>query len=89
MVEDRERRYVVYHRVSTGQQMDSGLGLEAQRTQVRDYVTANDGRLIGEYSETVSGRRNDRPQLALALTTCRIMGAVLVIARTAFRATLR
>ena len=29
----------------------------------------------------MSGRRNERPQLALALTTCRIMGAVLIIAR--------
>ncbi len=76
-----ERRYVAYYRVSTGQQRESGLGLESQRAQVRDYVTANHGRLIGEYSETLSGRRNDRPQLALALTTCQIMGAVLVIAR--------
>ena len=76
-----ERRYVAYYRVSTGQQRESCLGLEAQQTQVRDYVTANGGRLIGEYSETASGRKNDRPQLAMALTTSRIMGAVLVIAR--------
>ena len=48
--------------------------------RVRDYVTANHRRLIGEYSETLSGRRSDRPQLAMALTTCRIMGAVLAIA---------
>ena len=74
-------RYVAYYRVSTGQQSESGLGLESQQAQVRDYVAANHGRLIGEYSETVSGRKNDRPQLATALTTCRIMGAVLVIAR--------
>ena len=60
---------------------ESGLGLESQQARVRDYVAANHGRLIGEYSETVSGRKNDRPQLATALTTCRIMGAVLVIAR--------
>ena len=80
MIAGGERRYVAYYRVSTGQQRDSGLGLESQQTQVRDYVTANHGRLIGEYSETLSGRRSDRPQLAVALTTCRIMGAVLVIA---------
>jgi DNA invertase Pin-like site-specific DNA recombinase len=80
MIAGGERRYVAYYRVSTGQQRDSGLGLESQQTQVRDYVTANHGRLIGEYSETLSGRRSDRPQLAMALTTCRIMGAVLAIA---------
>ena len=48
---------------------------------MREYVTANHGRLIGEYSETLNGRKNDRPQLSMALTTCQIMGAVLVIAR--------
>ena len=48
---------------------------------MRDYITTNDGRLVAEFSETVSGRKNDRPQLAMALTTCRIMGAVLVIGR--------
>ena len=74
-------RYVAYYRVSTGQQSESGLGLESQQAQVRDYVAANHGCLVGEYSETVSGRKNDRPQLATALTTCRITGAVLVIAR--------
>ena len=72
---------MAYYRVSTGQQSESGLGLESQQAQVRDYVAANNGRLVGEYSETMSGRRNDRPQLAMALTTCRIMGAVLIIAR--------
>lgn len=76
-----EGRYVAYYRVSTGQQSKSGLGLESQQAQVRDYVAANNGRLVGEYSETMSGRRNDRPQLAMALTTCQIMGAVLIIAR--------
>jgi DNA invertase Pin-like site-specific DNA recombinase len=81
MVPENEQRYVAYYRVSTGQQEESGLGLESQREQVRDYVVANPGRLIAEYSETASGRRNERPQLAVALTTCRIMGAILVIAR--------
>jgi DNA invertase Pin-like site-specific DNA recombinase len=81
MTAESERRYVAYYRVSTGQQRESGLGLESQQTQVRDYIIANGGCLVGEFSETASGRRNERPQLALALTTCRIMGAILVIAR--------
>jgi DNA invertase Pin-like site-specific DNA recombinase len=81
MIEGSERRYVGYYRASTDQQRESGLGLESQQAQVRDYVIANSGHLVGEFSETASGRRNNRPQLALALTTCRIMGAILVIAR--------
>ena len=81
MTPQTEHRYVAYYRVSTGQQEESGLGRESQQAQVREYVIANSGHLVGEFSETASGRRNDRPQLALALTTCRIMGAILVIAR--------
>jgi resolvase-like protein len=81
MITSCERRYVAYYRVSTGKQGETGLGLESQQAQVRDYVTANQGGLIAECSETVSGRKNDRPQLAMALTACRIMGAILVIAR--------
>lgn len=76
-----ERRYVAYYRVSTGHQGESGLGLESQQAQVRGYVNARHGRLIGEYSESLSGRKNDRPQLSMALTACKIMGAVLVIGR--------
>jgi DNA invertase Pin-like site-specific DNA recombinase len=77
----QHQRFVAYYRVSTGRQGESGLGIDAQRAAVCDYVAANEGRLIAEFSEIVSGRKNDRPQLAMALTTCRIMGAVLVIAR--------
>ena len=80
MTSENEGGYVAYYRVSTGRQRESGLGVDSQRAQVRDYVSANGGRLVGEFSETVSGRKGDRPQLTLALTTCRIMNAVLVIA---------
>jgi hypothetical protein len=54
---------------------------QSQQAQVRDYVAASHGRLVGEYSETVSGLKNESLQLAMALTTCRILDAVLVIAR--------
>jgi DNA invertase Pin-like site-specific DNA recombinase len=74
-------RYVAYYRVSTGRQELSGLGREAQRDAVRNYVDANLGRLIAEYSETVSGRKRNRPALAEALRVCRVFRAILVIAR--------
>ena len=75
------RLYVGYYRVSSGNQSFSGLGLDAQRAEVRDYVTARDGRLIAEYSETASGRESSRPQLKAALALCRMTRATLVIAR--------
>jgi DNA invertase Pin-like site-specific DNA recombinase len=67
--------------MSTGQQREAGLGLEAQIAQVRDYVAANHGRLIGEHSETAGGRRDNRPALANALNLCRIARATLMVAR--------
>src|SRR5271157_4498730 len=75
------RRFVAYYRVSTGRQASSGLGLDAQHTAICEFLSAYDGYLIAEFSETVSGRRDNRPQLNNALALCRIARATLVIAR--------
>jgi DNA invertase Pin-like site-specific DNA recombinase len=76
-----KRLFIAYYRVSTGRQMESGLGIDAQRSAVHEYVSGSDGRLVAEFSETVSGRKNDRPQLRKALNFCRIIRATLIIAR--------
>lgn len=70
---------VTYLRVSTDRQGQSGLGLEAQRAAFTPYVEA--GRLLGEFVEVESGRKDDRPQLAAALALCRQNKARLVIAK--------
>ena len=75
------RRYVAYYRVSTGQQEQFGFSIEAQREAVRDYVAVNLGFVVAEFSEVMSGRKDRRPELAKALSVCRIAHAVLVIAR--------
>lgn len=80
MGEDKQR-YIAYFRVSTVRQGRSGLGLEAQRAAVRDYLGGNGWEIIEEYTEVESGRRDDRPELAAALAACRLHGAVLCIAR--------
>ena len=74
-----ETPVVTYLRVSTDRQGQSGLGLEAQRIAVAPYVEA--GRLLGEFVEVESGRKDDRPQLAAALALCRQYKARLVIAK--------
>ena len=74
-------KYVAYYRVSTDRQGKSGLGLEAQRKAVADYMNGGDWELAGEYTEVESGRKANRPELAEALEACRRHKAKLVIAK--------
>lgn len=73
--------FVAYYRVSTDQQGRSGLGLEAQKAAVAQHVAALHGKTIAAFQEVESGRKNDRPQLALALGACRANRATLIIAK--------
>lgn len=73
--------FIAYYRVSTDRQGASGLGLEAQRAAVGQYVTAAAGAIVADFSEVKSGSRADRPQLALALAACRARRAILIIAK--------
>lgn len=68
---------VAYYRVSSKQQGESGLGLEAQQSIVRHYGTP-----IEEFTEveTATGKKH-RPQLQAALVRCRELGCRLVIAK--------
>jgi len=74
-------KFVAYYRVSTQKQGRSGLGLEAQRHAVADYLNGGDWKIVGEFTEVESGKRSDRPQLAKAMAMCRLHGAKLVIAK--------
>ena len=78
---DQPGIFVAYYRVSTERQGQSGLGLEAQREAVRRYLSAVAGTLISEHIEVETGRRNNRPELAKALATCRRHKARFVIAK--------
>lgn len=73
--------FVSYLRVSTSRQGASGLGLEAQRKAVADFLNGGNWTLIGEYVEVESGANDDRPKLAEALARCRLHNATLVIAK--------
>jgi DNA invertase Pin-like site-specific DNA recombinase len=73
--------FVAYFRVSTERQGASGLGLDAQHEAVARHVAAADGKIVGEFQEIESGKRNDRPQIAAALAMCRARRATLVIAK--------
>ncbi|MBR0642931.1 recombinase family protein [Plastoroseomonas hellenica] len=75
-------RYAVgLYRVSTAEQGQSGLGLEAQQAAVRAFITSQGWTLVAEYSDIASGKDDRRPGFQAALLKCRQLGAVLVAAR--------
>jgi DNA invertase Pin-like site-specific DNA recombinase len=76
-----EGKWISYLRVSTKRQGRSGLGLEAQRNSVDEYLNGGNWALVKEFVEVESGKRSGRPMLADALKTCRAYGANLVIAK--------
>lgn len=73
--------YVAYLRVSTQKQGYSGLGLDAQKDIIRNYLS--DKNPIAEFLEVESGRKTDkgRPKLKEALEICRKTGAQLIVAK--------
>ena len=78
------KRYVIYTRVSTEEQGRSGLGLEAQRRDIDIFLTnysEEPWEVIGEFQDVLSGKNDDRPQLASALKTVRETGAELLVAK--------
>src|SRR5688500_12705759 len=74
-------KFVAYYRVSTQKQGRSGLGLEAQKRSVHDYLNGGRWKLIMELTEVESGKVNSRPKLAEALDLCKLTGAKLIIAK--------
>lgn len=72
--------YIAYYRVSTKRQGLSGLGLEAQKEQVLRFLPHGE-RILNEFLEIESGKKDDRPQLALAIAEAKNTGSKLVIAK--------
>src|SRR4051812_3328158 len=73
--------FVAYYRVSTGRQGKSGLGIEAQREAVANYLNGGDWRIVSEFTEVESGKRSDRPELDKALAAARVHRVPLVVSK--------
>ena len=75
-------KYVIYYRVSTDKQGQSGLGLEAQQKQVNDYLQSKpDAVVVAEYTEIESGKKVNRIELNNAVATAKKHKAVLLVAK--------
>jgi DNA invertase Pin-like site-specific DNA recombinase len=79
--ESKESKYVAYYRVSTKKQGESGLGLEAQRIAVLNYIQKNGNKIIAEFTEVESGKNDFRPELLKAISLAKENDAKLVIAK--------
>ena len=63
----KEQQYVTYYRVSTQKQGISGLGLDAQRSSVANYLLGSSKTILAEFVEVETGKGANaldrRPQL--------------------------
>lgn len=76
-----QHRYIAYYRVSTDRQRRSGLGLDAQKESVQQFLRQSGGFLRAEFTEVQSGKDDARPQLAEALRLCKLTNSILLIAK--------
>lgn len=76
-----EGNFIAYYRVSTAKQCASGLGLEAQQEMVRKYLDGGSWRLLDEFTEIESGKKDDRPELSKAIKLCQLKNAKLVVSK--------
>ena len=72
---------VAYYRVSTERQGESGLGLEAQEDSVHRFISERQIKLVKQFTEIESGKKNKRPFLQEAIRFCKENKTLLIIAK--------
>ena len=77
----QKTNYICYYRVSTQRQGQSGLGLEAQRSSVIEYLSGKNANIIDEVTEVESGRKTNRVKLKAAIELCKATNATLLVAK--------
>lgn len=73
--------YISYLRVSTQRQGRSGLGVDAQRAAVEQFLSQSGGTLLQEYVEVEGGSGKARPVLVQSIAQSKKTGATLLIAK--------
>ena len=59
---------VAYYRVSTDKQGIRGLGMDAQREAVKQFLQSRKLTLLGEFEEVESGKRRDGVMMGSGMT---------------------
>ena len=76
----QKKKFVAYYRVSTQKQGNSQLGLEAQKETVKKFTEGKE-RVIKEFVEVETGKKNRRPELQEAIDFATANEAKLIIAK--------
>jgi len=74
-------KYVAYYRVSTTEQGNSGLGIEAQKETVKQFTKNCTDCIIAEFTEIASGKSDTRIELLKAIEYAKKNDAELLIAK--------
>lgn len=74
------KKAVALYRASSPRQGKSGLGLDAQKSNVRNFAAFRKMRIVAEFTEVMSGRKKNRPIIENALKACKEKNATLLIA---------
>jgi DNA invertase Pin-like site-specific DNA recombinase len=76
--------YVIYYRVSTKRQGESGLGLDAQKRDVNLFLenySPTPYKILGEFTDIASGASNTRVEFNKAVELAQKNKAVLLVAK--------
>jgi len=80
-----EGKFVTYYRVSTQRQGKSGLGLDAQKQAIEDYLNGGNHKVLKEFTEIETGKGGNaldrRPVLKEAIEHAKKHKAKLLIAK--------
>ena len=84
MEKAEERKHAIaYYRVSTkGQSGEDKFGLDAQRAMVLEYCGKNNYILDKEYTDVISGAKEERPELDKIVYGDEVHGITMIIAKT-------
>lgn len=73
--------YVIYYRVSTKRQGESGLGLDAQKRDIEIYLETHAHNILAEYQDIQSGKDANRDGYKKAVELAKRTGATLLVAK--------
>ena len=76
------KKYVLYFRVSTQKQGVDGLGINAQKKSVEQFIRNNESDIIGEFTEIETGtRKKKRIEIYKAIELAKKEKATIVVAK--------